>query len=73
MGKLLLIKNKEDINFERITSALMDLEFDKEGEALDTICCALIDHFANIDDDMSDACYIKAVELRALVELMFQS
>jgi hypothetical protein len=50
----------------------MELHGEDELHALYQITEALMDYFASLDDPMAEPCRLKALELRALVEEMFE-
>lgn len=62
----------DNLNRFRLYSALMELHGEDELHALYQITEALMDYFASIDDPMAEPCRLKALELRALIEEMFE-
>ena len=62
----------QDLNRYRIYMALMALESDDEHLALHQITDGLIEYFQSIDDPWADPCTLKIIELKALIDEMFQ-
>lgn len=62
----------EDLNRYRIYMALMELNGDDEYQALNQIADALMEYFQSLDDPWADPCTIKLIELKALIDEMFQ-
>lgn len=62
----------EDLNRYRIYTALMELSGDDEYQALNQIVDALMEYFQSLDDPWVDPCTIKLIELKALIDEMFQ-
>ena len=52
--------------------ALMTLESDDEYLALHQITDGLIEYFQSLNDPWADPCTLKIIELKALIDEMFQ-